>query len=199
MALKKQVIANEMLNIFICQNKKIKNGSKSGCGYILNPDIVLYLKSRLKNEDISNVKVSQTDCLGRCSNGPNIAIFPTNEWYHFSNKGDVDELINQLSITTSEDTEKKKSESTQSPFSIYLKLSEKTFSVGSETSILSVLLENGYEIPYSCKQGLCGKCQVKICLPEGEEDPLAFTPSPEKWIKTCIYRTGKNKTVDILL
>ena len=47
-------------------------------------------------------------------------------------------------------------------FSIGLQRSGRTLQVPSGKSMLDTLLDAGIEIPYSCMEGICGSCQVKV-------------------------------------
>lgn len=55
-----------------------------------------YAKNRFKMLDLSsvgNVRVNQSGCLGRCSEGPVLVIYPEGIWYTYANKQDIDEII----------------------------------------------------------------------------------------------------------
>lgn len=38
-------------------------------------------------------RVSKTGCLGRCSSGPGIVIYPEGVWYTYASTEDIDEII----------------------------------------------------------------------------------------------------------
>lgn len=40
------------------------------------------------------IRVSKSGCLGRCSEGPCIVIYPEAVWYTYASKADIDEIIN---------------------------------------------------------------------------------------------------------
>jgi dimethylamine monooxygenase subunit B len=50
----------------------------------------------------------------------------------------------------------------QKSFSVNLQRSGKQFEVPSKTSLLEVLRKNGINVPYSCRVGGCGTCEVKV-------------------------------------
>jgi dimethylamine monooxygenase subunit B len=54
----------------------------------------------------------------------------------------------------------------QKEFHIKLKSSGKQLEVPANSSLLDVLLQNGIKVPYSCRVGGCGTCEVKVT--EGE-------------------------------
>ncbi len=39
------------------------------------------------------IRVSKSGCLGRCSSGPCIVIYPEGIWYTYSSFADIDEII----------------------------------------------------------------------------------------------------------
>ncbi|MGH8189823.1 MAG: PDR/VanB family oxidoreductase [Rhodanobacteraceae bacterium] len=53
-------------------------------------------------------------------------------------------------------------------FTIVLKRSNVSFEVPADKSILEVLEENGFSVPFSCREGECGTCVTPVCegLPE---------------------------------
>jgi dimethylamine monooxygenase subunit B len=83
------------------------------------------------------------------------------------------------------------------PFGITLKQSGKQFEVPEESSLLDVLRQNGIDIPYSCRVGGCGTCEVKVA--EGEVDHYdAFLTDEQRdsnrTMLSCVSR-GKGKVV----
>jgi tetrachlorobenzoquinone reductase len=45
-------------------------------------------------------------------------------------------------------------------------------------SILEVLEEHGFELPFSCREGLCGTCVTNVC--SGEPDHRDYVLSDEE-------------------
>lgn len=67
-----------------------------------------------------------------------------------------------------------------------------------EFSILECLDENGFDVPYSCRGGSCGACEVKLL--QGEVDYVqetAYEPQPGH-ILTC-STIPKSEVVEIEL
>lgn len=58
------------------------------------------------------------------------------------------------------------------PFTVHLAQSRRTLEVPAELSLLDVLHQNGVPVPYSCRVGGCGTCQVAVC--DGEIDHRDF-------------------------
>lgn len=63
-------------------------------------------------------------------------------------------------------------------FTVRLERSGVEFLVTEQKSILEVLEENGFEIPFSCREGLCGTCVTNVCA--GEPDHRDYVLSDEE-------------------
>jgi ferredoxin len=48
------------------------------------------------------------------------------------------------------------------PFTVYLALSEKTYEIPADRGILTVLEEAGEPVIYSCQEGTCGTCETPV-------------------------------------
>ncbi len=81
-------------HIFICTNKK--DAGKICCANSGGEPFFEYLKTRLKDLGLhgpQKFRVSKSGCLGRCSVGPSLVIYPEGVWYKYSLKEDIDEII----------------------------------------------------------------------------------------------------------
>lgn len=57
-----------------------------------------YLKTKIKlltENQQQKIRISHSGCLGRCSLGPLLVIYPESIWYHYETKYDIDEIIEQ--------------------------------------------------------------------------------------------------------
>ncbi|WP_233434906.1 PDR/VanB family oxidoreductase [Mesobacillus jeotgali] len=86
------------------------------------------------------------------------------------------------------------------PFWITLKQSGKQFEVPEESSLLDVLHQNGIDIPFSCRVGGCGTCEVKVA--EGEIDHYdAFLTDEQRdsnrTMLSCVSRGKGNVLLDL--
>jgi vanillate O-demethylase ferredoxin subunit len=91
-------------------------------------------------------------------------------------------------FTTPESDQPQDSES----FSVRLERSGEEFLVPSDRSILEVLEEHGIEVPFSCREGLCGTCVTGVCA--GEPDHRDYVLSDEerasgKLMTLCVSRS----------
>ncbi|MCM3664483.1 PDR/VanB family oxidoreductase [Mesobacillus subterraneus] len=83
------------------------------------------------------------------------------------------------------------------PFSVNLQRSGRQFEVPANTSLLDVLRKYGINVPYSCRVGGCGTCEVKVA--EGEVFHYdSFLTEEQRCSKgimlSCVSR-GKGKLV----
>jgi vanillate O-demethylase ferredoxin subunit len=69
-------------------------------------------------------------------------------------------------------------EQQSSSFTVRLERSGVEFEVPEQKSILEVLEEHGFEIPFSCREGLCGTCITNVCA--GEPDHRDYVLSDEE-------------------
>ena len=63
-------------------------------------------------------------------------------------------------------------------FTVRLERSNVEFEVPEHKSILEVLEEHGFELPFSCREGLCGTCVTNVC--SGEPDHRDYVLSDEE-------------------
>ncbi len=81
-------------HVFFCINQR--EGGKPCCadkGAVAMRD---YAKTRIKELGLDGqgkVRINQAGCLDRCTQGPIVVVYPEGVWYRYSNRGDVDEII----------------------------------------------------------------------------------------------------------
>lgn len=81
-------------HIFVCIQQK--NADKKCCSQAGSSAIADYLKQQLIARGMhgpGKIRVSQSQCLGRCKKGPNLLIYPEGVWYTFAAEADIDEII----------------------------------------------------------------------------------------------------------
>jgi len=83
-------------------------------------------------------------------------------------------------------------------FWIELRRSGGRYAVPPGRSILEVLEENGHEIPFSCREGLCGTCETPVCEGEPEHLDYVYPPSQRDSLRTllvCVSRARSERLV----
>ncbi|MCW8398455.1 (2Fe-2S) ferredoxin domain-containing protein [Legionella sp. PATHC038] len=81
-------------HVLICTNQKA--AGKQCCANTGGEAFFDYMKSRLLEFEMhgpGKIRVSKSGCLGRCSSGPCIVIYPEGVWYSYSSFADIDEII----------------------------------------------------------------------------------------------------------
>lgn len=81
-------------HVFICTNQKA--AGKVCCANTGGEAYFAYLKEKLLEMGMhgpGNVRVSKSGCLGRCSEGPCIVIYPEGVWYSYQSFADIDSII----------------------------------------------------------------------------------------------------------
>lgn len=80
-------------HIFCCVNER-PAGHERGCCKEKGAEALRnYMKARLKELGIENMRVNNAGCLDRCALGPVMVIYPEGIWYTYQNRDDVDEII----------------------------------------------------------------------------------------------------------
>jgi len=81
-------------HIFICTNQKDSN--KQCCANSNASEMVAYAKQQAALSGItkeSKFRISSSGCMGRCSEGPVLAVYPKGVWYSYKSKEDIDQII----------------------------------------------------------------------------------------------------------
>ncbi|MBS8265419.1 oxidoreductase [Mesobacillus boroniphilus] len=86
------------------------------------------------------------------------------------------------------------------PFGVTLKQSGKHLEVPAESSLLDALRLNGIDVPYSCRVGGCGTCEVKVAEGKIDHNDLFLTDeqrSSNQTMLSCVSRGRGNVVLDI--
>ena len=81
-------------HIFICTNQK--SAGRKCCANSGGDLFFDHMKLKLKEQALHGAgqfRVSKSGCLGRCSEGPSIVIYPEGVWYTYASFADIDEII----------------------------------------------------------------------------------------------------------
>lgn len=75
-------------------------------------------------------------------------------------------------------------------FTVRLASTGAEYLVGDDQSVLDVLLDNGVDAPYSCQQGICGECVVRVLAgdPDHRDDVLTDSERADGMFTTCSSR-----------
>lgn len=80
--------------MFFCTNQR--DPGESCCGNHNARAMRHYAKNRCKELGLAKpggVRVNLAGCLGRCEQGPVIAIYPQGIWYTYVDRDDIEEII----------------------------------------------------------------------------------------------------------
>ena len=81
--------------IFVCTNDR--KGEKPSCGDTKGEDLFHELRRIAKERGLHpKIRVAQAKCLGQCSTGTNIMIYPDNVWYSGVSLEDVPALAEKF-------------------------------------------------------------------------------------------------------
>lgn len=80
--------------MFVCTNQKA--AGKQCCANTGGEPFFDYLRAKLLELELfgpGKVRVSKSGCLGRCSLGPCIVVYPEGVWYRYASNEDIDAII----------------------------------------------------------------------------------------------------------
>jgi (2Fe-2S) ferredoxin len=83
-------------HLFFCTNDR-EDGSDC-CARFNARDARSYLKQRCKDAGIhkeGGVRINTAGCMGRCDQGPLIAVYPEGLWYTYVDHDDLDEILQE--------------------------------------------------------------------------------------------------------
>ena len=83
-------------HLFFCVNQR--DAGKQCCNNAGASHLRDYAKKRLDELKLtgqSAVRANQSGCLGRCSEGPTLVVYPEGVWYTYANTADIDEIIDE--------------------------------------------------------------------------------------------------------
>lgn len=85
---------NHKYHIFCCINERPEDNPKGSCKAKGSDEILDYLKGSVYDKGLKKeVKVSASKCLGACSQGPSVVIYPEGTWYTVSTVEDAKEIL----------------------------------------------------------------------------------------------------------
>lgn len=81
-------------HVLLCTNQKVPG--KQCCANSGGEEFFNHMKAKLLEQGLhgpGKVRVSKSGCLGRCSSGPCIVVYPEGTWYTYSSLADIDRII----------------------------------------------------------------------------------------------------------
>ena len=90
-------------------------------------------------------------------------------------------------------------ESAADGFWVDLKRSGQSHFVPPGQSILEVLEQNGHELPFSCREGLCGTCETAVCAGEPDHLDYVYPPSQRDSLRSMLICVSRAKTPRLVL
>lgn len=80
-------------HVFVCGNRRPEGHPRGSCAAKGSEKIRDYMKVRVKELGIENVRVNQAGCLDRCELGPCAVFYPEGVWYRLDSVEAVDAVI----------------------------------------------------------------------------------------------------------
>jgi (2Fe-2S) ferredoxin len=80
-------------HVFVCCNRRPDGHERGCCASKGSEKIRDYMKARVKELGIKNVRVNQAGCLDRCELGPCAVFYPEGVWYRLDSFAAVDEVL----------------------------------------------------------------------------------------------------------
>jgi (2Fe-2S) ferredoxin len=80
-------------HVFCCTNSRVAGHPRGCCLEKGSEPMRNYMKLRVKELGIENVRVNSAGCLDRCEFGPSMVIYPEGVWYTYRDRADIDEII----------------------------------------------------------------------------------------------------------
>jgi len=84
-----------LCHIFICTHDR--GGNRKSCGDQEGVELRAVLKTEVASRGWKKwVRVSQSGCLGRCEEGPNVMIYPQGIWFHHASLDDIPMILQTI-------------------------------------------------------------------------------------------------------
>ncbi len=80
-------------HVFVCGNRRPEGHHRGCCASKGSEKIRDYMKARVKELKIANVRINQSGCLDRCELGPCAVFYPEGVWYRLDSFAAVDEVL----------------------------------------------------------------------------------------------------------
>jgi (2Fe-2S) ferredoxin len=81
------------IHAFVCTNRRPAEHPRRSCGHHGGIDLHAYLKARVGELGLGEVRINTAGCFDRCESGPLMVIYPEGVWYAVQSTGDIDEIV----------------------------------------------------------------------------------------------------------
>ena len=90
-----------LCHIFVCTNDR--NGKRKSCADNNSPLIRSGLKKEVSDRGwTKQVRVSQSGCMGLCSKGPNVMLYPQKIWFSEVSTDDIGQILSRVEYILNE-------------------------------------------------------------------------------------------------
>jgi tetrachlorobenzoquinone reductase len=93
----------------------------------------------------------------------------------------------------------KEEASVEGGFTVVLQRSGKSFEIPPGKTILDTLLDNKIDVPFSCMQGVCGTCEIKVLEGIPDHRDSVLTPDEQASNKTTMICCSGSKSPKLVL
>ncbi len=80
-------------HIFCCTNVRPPGHRRGCCAEKGAEKLRDYMKARVKELGLPEMRVNTAGCLDRCELGPVMVIYPDATWYSYKTREDIDEIV----------------------------------------------------------------------------------------------------------
>ncbi len=84
-------------------------------------------------------------------------------------------------------------------FEVQLQKSGQTLQVSKDQSILKVLQDAGYDVPFSCSEGICGTCLTKVVAGKPDHWDMFLTPEEQEAGDQMLICCSRSQTARLVL
>ncbi len=80
-------------HVFCCTNERPPGHERGCCKEKGAEKLRNYIKARVKELGLKDVRINNAGCLDRCELGPTMVIYPEGVWYTYATIADAEEII----------------------------------------------------------------------------------------------------------
>ena len=80
-------------HVFVCCNRRPDGHKRGSCAAKGSERLRDYMKARVKELGLDDVRINTAGCLDRCELGPTMVIYPEGVWYSYRTTEDIEEIL----------------------------------------------------------------------------------------------------------